>query len=52
MNRPDLQFTLFGRYRIYVEYDPVSMTNNRGPGHMERINLNDPAAIVILKRLD
>ena len=50
-NRPDLQFTLFGRYRIYVEYDPLNPVGNRGPGHMDRINLNDPAAIVILKRL-
>jgi RHS repeat-associated protein len=51
INRPDLQFTLFGRYRVYVEYDPLNPVGNRGPGHMDRINANDPAAIVLLKRL-
>ena len=46
-NRPDLQYTDANGRRVYVEYDTPS--SNRGPLHEQRINANDPGAIVILK---
>jgi RHS repeat-associated protein len=51
-NRPDLQFTLFGRLRVYVEYDPTNPVGNRGPGHNTRTLSNDPGGLSILKTLD
>lgn len=45
VNRPDLQYTLNGK-RYYEEYDVPS--SNRGPGHKQRIEANDPNGEVIL----
>jgi hypothetical protein len=45
VNRPDLQYTLNGQ-RFYEEYDTDS--SSRGPGHMTRLNANDPNGSVIL----
>ncbi|HEV8427371.1 MAG TPA: RHS repeat-associated core domain-containing protein [Pyrinomonadaceae bacterium] len=52
VNRPDLQFTLFGRLRVYIEYDPTNPVGNRGPGHNARTLSNDPGGLSILKTLD
>ena len=40
INRPDLQYTDANGQRNYVEYDTPS--SNRGPGHADRIQANDP----------
>lgn len=42
VNRPDLQYTLNGQ-RFYEEFDIPSST--RGPGHVTRIQSNDPSGI-------
>jgi hypothetical protein len=38
-NRPDLQFTLLGKIRIYIEYD--SPSSGKGPARAARIFSND-----------
>src|ERR1051325_5901795 len=53
INRPDLQYTLPGNNRVYIEYDnttPGTWPNTpRGNQHADRILANDPNGGVILR---
>jgi hypothetical protein len=48
-NRPDLQFTLPNKQRIYVEYDTPG--SQRGLPHLYRTQANDPIGKIILKTI-
>jgi hypothetical protein len=50
INRPDVQARLRDGRMIYIEYDTSS--SGRGPGHAARLGVNDPDAIIVLRRVD
>ncbi|UVH58935.1 DUF6531 domain-containing protein [Variovorax paradoxus] len=51
IGRPDVQGTNQAtRRREYVEFD--GSNSNRGPGHADRLNANDPNGLVDLRRID